>query len=236
MPSQTATLLTRSHRREVSLVAGVVARQVRAAAARADVDDIDAWWDREAASLERAVTRGHDATAALGSRYLRRHAAVEGIQLEPVRAAANPQQIATSLHVTGPVAYKTHVRDSGNDLASLRTMTTRLTGAAQRLTLAGDRSTLMATITSSTRIAGYRRVTAGNACAFCAMLASRGAVYSKRTADFAAHDHCRCTPEPLYEVEDDPPAVLALREQWNQATAGLSGGAALAAFRAARAS
>jgi hypothetical protein len=30
------------------------------------------------------------------------------------------------------------------------------------------------------------------------MLADRGAVYSEATADFAAHDHCGCSAEPVY--------------------------------------
>lgn len=236
MPSPQATRLTSSHRRELAVVARVTSGQVQAAAAQADVADVDAWWDRQGDALERIVRRGFLTAAALSSRYLIRHSTVEGVPVSPVRAQPSTEQIATSLHVTGPVAFKTHMADSGNPVPSLRIMTSRLAAAAQRLTLAGDRLTVMGTIRSSRgRIAGYRRITRATPCAFCAMLASRGAVYSETTVDFQAHDSCGCSPEPLYERETEPPDVVALRAQWNEATAGLSGAEALAAFRRARA-
>lgn len=41
---------------------------------------------------------------------------------------------------------------------------------------------------------GWARTLAGSEnCAFCAMLASRGAVYSEETADFRTHDNCDCS-------------------------------------------
>lgn len=45
---------------------------------------------------------------------------------------------------------------------------------------------------------GWARVTAGKACKFCQMLASRGAVYTQDTVDFQAHDGCHCMPEPVF--------------------------------------
>jgi hypothetical protein len=234
VPSAQARLLTRSHRRELGLVAGLVSRRVRVVAARAVVADIDAWWDGQATSVERIVTAGHDAAATLGARYLRRHAAVEGVAVEPIRAAANLTEIGTSLRVTGPIAFKKHLELSGSEAAALRVMGDRLAGSAERLALLGERSTVMDTFAESDQLVGHRRVTSGDPCAFCAMLASRGAVYSKRTVDFQAHDSCRCTPEPLYQRESEPKSVVALRDQWEQATAGLSGVDALNAFRRAR--
>jgi len=234
VPSPAATAITQAHRRALAVATRLVTGQIQTATRRADLDDIDSWWQREAPSIERAVRRGFESSAALGARYMRLHAAEEGVTVVPVRADPDQQQIATSLHVTGPVAFKTHMRASGNDLASLRTMTSRITASAQRLTLAGDRHTIMDTIRSSRgRIAGYRRVTSGGACAFCLMLASRGGVYSRRGVDFQAHDSCGCSPEPLYEQEPDPPSVRALRARWDEATDGLSGTAALNAFREA---
>lgn len=44
---------------------------------------------------------------------------------------------------------------------------------------------------------GWQRVGSGE-CAFCAMLISRGAVYSEATADFASHDHCNCSAVPAF--------------------------------------
>lgn len=36
-------------------------------------------------------------------------------------------------------------------------------------------------------------------CSFCAMLISRGAVYSKRGASFASHDNCDCQAVPAFD-------------------------------------
>lgn len=47
---------------------------------------------------------------------------------------------------------------------------------------------------------GWMRVGAGN-CDFCAMLVSRGAVYSESTVDFASHDHCNCGAAPAFNPE-----------------------------------
>lgn len=44
----------------------------------------------------------------------------------------------------------------------------------------------------------WRRVTDGNPCSFCAMLATRGEVYGGENADFPAHYKCGCTAEPVY--------------------------------------
>lgn len=74
----------------------------------------------------------------------------------------------------------------------------------------------------------YARVTSGDACTFCVMLASRGAVYA---SEYAAnqlgdyHGACNCSVEPVANAQDmdrlteggyDPDA---LREQWQEQVA-----------------
>lgn len=56
---------------------------------------------------------------------------------------------------------------------------------------------------SDPRARGWQRRAAGG-CTFCAMLAGRGAVYTKRSADFAAHDHCRCTAVCAFTGRENP--------------------------------
>jgi hypothetical protein len=240
LPSAQATALSRRHRRELTLITGLAVRRVRELARVADIRDIDGWWDRRAPQIIRLVSQAFTLSRASTTRYLRQHAAVEGFTVDPIAADLSRDRAETSLRVTGPVSFKTHMRTGGSPEASLRTMQTTLTGATQRLVLAGDRETVNDTIAASDVIVGYRRVTSGSACAFCSMLASRGAAYkSSRSvvltaAGTAYHDHCRCTVVPLYEHEDEPESVQALRDQWDEVTAGLSGTAALSAFRRAR--
>lgn len=50
---------------------------------------------------------------------------------------------------------------------------------------------------------GWQREGSGG-CGFCAMLIGRGAVYTESGADFAAHDHCRCSAVPAFRGEPKP--------------------------------
>lgn len=218
------------------MISRAVTRRVAALAAGADLADIDGWWERAGPGIAAQVAAGHRLTATTTAAYHRRHGALEGHLIEPERATLDVARLETSLLVTGPVAFKTHIRTGGDELSARRVMIGRLQGSATRQTLAGARDTTTLTALSTDQIAGYRRVTAGTPCPFCAMVASRGAVYKERTAlgrpEF--HDNDRCTYEPLYQTESEPPSVLELRAQWEQTTSGLSGVDALNAFRRAR--
>lgn len=231
MPSPQADQLTRRFQAEVLRIAALIALRVRTAAGRADPADIDTWWDGVSPQIRQEILAGQSATAALARRYLAQHAALEGVQLAPVVVELTEAQLETALRVTGPVAFKTNMTDTGSDVSAVRSMATRLQGSATRLTLEGGRSTVMRTVAERDQIAGWRRTGAGGTCAFCAMLISRGAVYSKGSVDFQAHDHDRCTPSPLYRREPEPDSVRRLQEEFLQATAGTSGAASIEAWR-----
>lgn len=195
------------HRSELDGIAGHVADQVRAATAGVDVSDIDRWWAAREPTVTGIIVAGHrEATNAAG-RYLIEHAAGVGVDINPFYATVDLDQVATSLRVTGPVAFKKHMALTGSPSASTAVMRRRLTGAAERQALAGSRSTVANTITRARLIVGWRRITAAGACKFCVMLAGRGAVYkSERSAGGrqtgrSFHDNCRCTVEPLYDTD-----------------------------------
>lgn len=204
MPSPEATALTRRHRRELGAVAALAARQMTTLARGADPADIDAWWDSTATRALRIISVAAGVTATMGARYLRQHAAIEGVNVTPIRTLPNMAAVTTSLRVMGPVAFKTHMRLSGSETASLRIMVEQLSGTASSRALDGQRNTVMSTFAERDQLVGWRRITSGDPCDFCARLASRGAVYSKETVAFQAHKpRCRCTPEPLYRRESD---------------------------------
>lgn len=82
----------------------------------------------------------------------------------------------------------------------------------------------------------WARVTAGGSCAFCLMLATRGAVYRlESTADFQAHRGCHCSIEPIfYGGKYEPPAhIRQAQSTWSETTDGLHNTDALNAFRRA---
>lgn len=213
-------------------LAELIARRLGVAARRADVSDIEGWWDSIAAEVQEEILTGQSALARLARGYLTAHAQAEGTTVRPVVVQPNAQQVATSLRVTGPVAFRTHMAISGNADASVRVMASQLEGAAQRLVLEGDRQTTTQTVAANDSVAGWRRVGGGSSCPFCLMLIGRGAVYSKRTATFESHDRCGCTAEPLYRRDPEPPEVRRLQQQWREATAGTTGAGSIRAWRA----
>lgn len=209
------TTTTRQHRADLDEVAGSVRRHVRAATSDVDPADIDAWWSGRTRTIGQIVTAGFNQSVSLAGRYLVSHAAEAGVTVQPVLAAIDLAQLATSLRVAGPVAFKQRMRLSGDPADAANIMRRRLAGAAERQALAGARETVSRTIGSADVIIGYQRVTATGACDFCQMLEGRGAVYLSqesagqvvgrrgrprgvRAVRSSFHDNCRCTVEPVY--------------------------------------
>lgn len=232
MPSPQAEALTRQYQQQVINVAQLLARRLRITALRADVADIDGWWDRISPQVQQEILTGQSALARLARGYLQQHALIEGVSLVAAVVEPDAAQIATALRVAGPVAFKTQMAISGSEAAATRVMASQLQGSASRLVLEGDRQTTMRTFADNDAVEGWRRVArSGSPCPFCLMLVGRGAVYSKETARFQSHDRCGCKPELLYQREPEPPEVRRLQEQWLTATAGHSGKAAIEAWR-----
>lgn len=90
----------------------------------------------------------------------------------------------------------------------------------------GGWDTIEESVRSDRRALGWQRVTSGDPCAFCAMVASRGPIYKEDTVDFEAHDHCSCEPEPVYSesVFEDrslwPETSRRLRDTWDEVASG----------------
>lgn len=71
--------------------------------------------------------------------------------------------------------------------------------------MSGGRMMIDATAKADTRAIGWRRVSDGNPCTFCAMLCSRGPIYASQEraetvggSGLQYHGHCGCTAEILY--------------------------------------
>lgn len=79
---------------------------------------------------------------------------------------------------------------------SPETFHTLILGGLQRRIAAGARKTIMYSALADPAAEGWKRIASGATCDFCKMLASRGAVYSRDTADFHTHDHCNCIAVP----------------------------------------
>ena len=113
---------------------------------------------------------------------------------------------------------------------------------AERVAMDGARSTVWRYAQRDRRVIGYVRLSrTGTPCGWCAMLISRGAAYkSQRGATYSDgdkyHNNCHCYAEPVYSKDQYLTSSLtALNREyqklWPQVTAGLSGKAAVAAWR-----
>lgn len=90
--------------------------------------------------------------------------------------------------------YKTSVAPYTEPAAAevVKAFTDRTAAGSARHVKSASRD--LVTETARTNGVGWaRRLQGGENCSFCALLASRGAVYSKETVRFRTHDHCDCT-------------------------------------------
>jgi hypothetical protein len=115
---------------------------------------------------------------------------------------------------------------------------TQVQGAAEKLAQDPARQTTLDTVQKDRKAKGWARIpepslSATGTCGFCALLATRGAVYkTKTTAEFQAHDGCKCHPEPVFTGTYVPSAqVMDWQQTYAEVSQGRSGADARAAFR-----
>lgn len=113
-------------------------------------------------------------------------------------------------------------------------------GVARRLVANAGRATVLGAGQADRVAVRYARVTAPTACAFCALIATRGAVYLSRGSARGSrpsgyHDHCACSVEAVFPRQDwtPPEHVQAFDRLYTESTAGTHGTETLRAFRRA---
>ena len=75
------------------------------------------------------------------------------------------------------------------------TALSKVAGGLQRIVANADRDTIRVSSVQDRAARGWRREGSGG-CTWCQILIGRGSVYSEASADFEAHDHCRCVAVP----------------------------------------
>jgi hypothetical protein len=245
--SNTAAQATERHRRFQGSLAVMVVRDVLALWSRLDpfrlADTVPAWL-----AVTRARIGRHRAASEMrASDYYRQFRTLEGVHNELPRLDPHDptwgDRRDRSLLVLGPSVIKRLTgfgmdpRDAADKAAPA------VAAASVRHALNGGRFVIDSLTRSDPAAWGYQRVTDGNPCAFCAMLASRGAVFL--TAESASrtlrdgkpekyHDGCNCQPEPVFRPDTAlPVGAQRFADLWETSTAGLSGKAARNAFRRA---
>jgi hypothetical protein len=161
-------------------------------------------------------------------------------ELKEILQALGPNNLDKKLRDIDPEAPAKDVdrlRDEAHAQAGARQA-----AASERIAMNGGRSTVWNHAQRDKRALGYIRLSrTGTPCGWCAMLISRGPVYrSESSATYGDgdlyHDNCHCYAEPVFSREQYRNSdVYAMNrryeELWPQVTKGLSGKAAVSAWR-----
>lgn len=172
---------------------------------RLDVNDIDGTRRRWLAATTAAVARRTRQSQAVAAAYLQSFRTVE-LGAPGSATLLSPSGTAEALSFAGPVRIKRLILAGYAPDDAYEAAMVKFGGMVRRQTMMGGRLTVAATAGADRRAVGWRRVTDGNPCAFCAMLASRGPVYKDAAAadGIQYHAHCGCTAEPAYSYDWTP--------------------------------
>lgn len=138
---------------------------------------------------------------------------IPDIDWEPRNRAAE-----ISLNITGPIGQKSKIGRGRTPRQARDISFVESSGVASRHVLTGGRQSLLTLLQDDPQVQRWIRVTDGDPCAFCAMLAGRGPVFlTEQSAGFSAHDHCACTAEPVYSMDAPwPGRAQEFHKLWNE--------------------
>jgi hypothetical protein len=136
---------------------------------------------------------------------------------EPVAAVDNDRTQKTVGWAIAPLFQKKAILDPETETITYtdepdpdpKAALSRLSSASQLVVAEGARETIADNVDKDPAKPRYARHASSNACAFCALLATRGAVY--RSAASAGegrkyHSHCHCVPTAVWPSQDYEPA------------------------------
>lgn len=175
---------------------------------------------RAAAILAGRDARQSGALAGLYYRLFRQAEGVPGPAVAPIAEPPPTEELAGELRGAA-LAGIIGARRQGFTVpqATQRGLIT-VSGAMVKRILAAGNMTIVEAVKRDPHALGWARVTSGDPCAFCRMLASRGPIYkTERSADFQTHDNCACTTEVVYEGSSILDQAGEYLDQWDQAQA-----------------
>lgn len=192
-------------------------------------------WRALLAALVALIRRWRAESSRLAVTYYmesRSEAGVPGLYVP--RPAPDPPLalIEATAQIAGARAYGRSLTANQGETRARQNSGVQLAGATARIALDAGRQTVLDAVDDDREAIGWIRITDADPCAFCAMLSSRGPVFSEDTAHFQAHAHCACMAAPVYSRDE---AWLGhsedLYQQWKRETAGESGKDAIRAWR-----
>lgn len=159
---------------------------------------------------------------------------LENMASSLVESLPSPGQLAKELHSSGAAVAKKKLAAGSDTTEAVDVAAKAVAAKAVQQVADGGRSPLLEETERGTHACvGYARVVDDNPCPFCAMLASRGAVYRSDSFEdsnglfsgdgrFKVHPGCGCTLEPIYggRITGLPPESKKLMEEWAEIAAG----------------
>lgn len=165
--------------------------------ARLAANDIAALWRQVNNAVEARVAL-QDVLPALVDTYGQAAASVAADWYDEAREAAEVggrfRAVPASVTENATDALALWATQHGTDLGAVREL---VEGGLQRRIANWGRDTIVGSSLADPAADGWQRVGVGE-CAWCAMIISRGAVFSEATVGFAAHDSCRCVACPAF--------------------------------------
>ncbi|MFK0294493.1 hypothetical protein ACIQU6_29050 [Streptomyces sp. NPDC090442] len=222
--SELGERLTAAHQRAQRALTGNALRRLSAAWAAVDPADESSWlrYVAQAEDLcEAARTKSGQAAASYFERFRRAELRALGVVADAFTVSppglSLPGEVERVLSNYGP-GYVRRLVANGVPVEEAKRLA--LSGQLGNVTghiLRPGRSVIADGIDRDRRCIGWRRVCSGSACSFCAMLASRGAVYRDRRSATGSrkgtgrggrgagvHRACQCQMEPVYSRRSRP--------------------------------
>lgn len=199
--------LTDAHRRKQVRIATRADSRLRRAMGLLNPNDINGTrmaWQRQMVS---ELSGWYGMSANEAEVYLARFRVAElgSVSGPVVKPAMNYGQAASTLDTAGPIGFKQGIAAGLTDDHAFKKATSQVLAEAHKIIMAAGRGVVRESARADSRAIGWRRVTDGDPCTFCAMLCSRGPAYtseakalSKAGSDDPYHSHCGCTVEVVY--------------------------------------
>jgi hypothetical protein len=217
-----AELTTAHHAAQLAVRAGSIANLVRLWRI-VDPTDLRNTIDTFVAAAVLLAGSGFDESAGTARRYYTLFRRVEGgardnlPQGSPL-ARTSEADLAAELRGAA-LAGIINARRGGLSVEQAKTRGfVRTAGALAKLVLAGGRRTIITAVRTDRMAVGWARVTDGDPCAFCRMLAGRGVTYkTQASAEFVPHDGCGCSAEPSFKGSAPPEQAAEYAREWSEA-------------------
>lgn len=198
--------LTEAHRKAQLAIAARAAATSQILWKRLRVSDLDGSTPTWMSAQLALMARGYSQSEALAEAYISEYRDAENAAAAPIAGVPYARGAMTeSMLLSGPARVKLLIGKGDSPDGAHAAAFVKFSGIVRRQVLSGGRMLIDETTRRDQNAVGWRRVTDGNPCTFCAMLATRGPVYaSKERADSVAgsglryHGHCGCTAEIIY--------------------------------------